>query len=102
MRKLAALLCSLFVAGLLLAPASPAFAGAKTHQLKATVVSIDLEGKSITVTDEKGEQKTAPVLGKAVDSLKTLKAGDKVTLTCSDKDTGEHEGVSKIEVAKTS
>lgn len=101
MRKLAVLVCALFVAGLLLAQVSPAWASMKTHQVKATVVSIDLEAHKITIKDEKGEEKTAPVLDKAVESLKKVKVGDHVTLTCTDKENGEHEGVSKIEVAKS-
>lgn len=97
MRNLAAVVCALFVAGLILGVATPAVAGGKTHTLKATVVSIDVEGHKITIKDEKGEEKTAPVLDKAMESLKTLKAGDKVTLTCADKENGEHEGVEAIQ-----
>jgi beta-lactam-binding protein with PASTA domain len=99
MRKLAALLCAVSVAGLLLAPMAPAWAAGKTHQMKATVVSVNLEAKLITIKDEKGEEKTAPVLDKAVEALKTVRAGDKVTVTCSDNEKGEHEGVSEIKVA---
>jgi hypothetical protein len=96
MRNLAAVMCALFVAGLILGVSSPAVAAGKTHQMKATVVSIDVEHNQITITDEKGEQKTAPVMDKAVEELKTLKAGDKVTLTCQDNEKGEHEGVTAI------
>ncbi len=96
MRNLAAVMCALFVAGLILGVSSPAVAAGKTHQVKATVVSVDLEHNQITITDEKGEQKTAPVMDKAVEELKTVKAGDKVTLTCQDNDKGEHEGVTAI------
>jgi len=96
MKRLAAVLCAVFVAALILSVASPAIAAGKTHQVKATVVSIDMEGKTITIKDEKGEEKTAPVMDKAVAELKTIKAGDKVTLTCHDNDKGEHEGVTAI------
>ena len=96
MKKLAAVVCAVFVAALVLGVVSPALAAGKTHQVKATVVSIDMEGKTITIKDEKGEQKTAPVMDKAVYELKNFKAGDKVTLTCHDNEKGEHEGVTDI------
>ena len=96
MRNLAAMVCVLFVASLILGVATPAFAAAKTHQMKATVVSIDVENSKITIKDEKGEEKTAPVMDKAVEELKNLKAGDKVTLTCTDNEQGEHQGVTAI------
>jgi len=96
MKKIAAVVCAVFVAALILGVASPAIAAGKTHQVKATVVSIDTEGKTITIKDEKGEEKTAPVMDKAVAELKNIKAGDKVTLTCHDNEKGEHEGVTAI------
>lgn len=100
MKKHALLFCAVFVALAILAQVTPALAGAKTHEMTATVVSVNLEGKMITIKDEKGEEKTAPVIGKAVAELKTVHAGDKVTLTCQDKENGEHEGVSAIKVEK--
>ena len=96
MRKLAFVVCAVFVVGLILGVVNPAVAAGKTHQMKATVVSIDTENSKITVKDEKGEEKTAPVMDKAVAELKNLKAGDKVTLTCTDNEKGEHEGVTAI------
>jgi len=68
----------------------------KTHDEKAEVVSVDTAAKTITIKDEKGESHTAPLLGKALDEAKSLKAGDKVSVTCKDKETGEHEGVTAI------
>jgi hypothetical protein len=59
-----------------------------------------MEAKTVTIKDDKGEPKTAPVMGKAIESLKTLKAGDMVTLTCQDNEKGEHEGVTAIKMAK--
>ena len=81
-----------------LAAAVPAaWAGAgKTHESKAEVVSIDETAKTITLKDDKGENHTAPLLGKAVDEAKHLKAGDKVKATCQDNDKGEHEGVTAL------
>ena len=96
MRNLAAVMCALFVAGLILGVATPAMAGGKTHQVKATVVAVDAEHNQITIKDETGAEKTAPVMDKAVEELKNLKACDKVTLTCKDNEAGEHEGVTAI------
>jgi hypothetical protein len=75
-------------------------AGTKTHVVAAEVVSADATAKTITVKDEKGQTETVPVLGKAVDSLKTVKAGEKVNLTCEDNAKGEHTGIIAIKAAK--
>ena len=99
MRRVAWLVCLLFVVGVVMGNLAPVFAGEKTHEMKAQVVSVDLEGKKLTIKDEKGENKTAPVMGKAIDSLKTLKAGDWVVLTCMDNEKGEHQGISEIKMA---
>ena len=101
MRKVASLVCALFVAGLVLAQLTPALAAGKTHQLTATIVSVDMEKKTITIKDDKGEERTAPVLDKAVASLKNIHAGEKVNITCKDNDKGEHMGVTAIEAAKS-
>lgn len=100
MRKMTALVCAVFVVALVLAQVNLVSAAGKTHDLTATVVSIDIEKKTITIKDEKGEEKTAPVLDKAMDSLKNVHAGDKVKITCQDTDKGDHEGVSAIKVEK--
>jgi len=100
MKNMALWVCMLFVASLVIGPVTHVLAAGKTHQTTAEVVSVDVEGKMLTIKDEKGETKTAPVLDKAVEKLKTLKAGDKVTLTCKDNDKGEHEGITDITVAK--
>ncbi len=100
MKKLALLVCTVFVAALVVAQVSPLLAAAKTHNLTAEVVSVDIEGKTLTIKDDKGETKTAAVLGKAVDSLKSLKAGEMVRLTCQDNEKGEHQGISAIKIEK--
>ena len=100
MRKMTALLCAVFVVAAALAQIGVASAAGKTHDLTATVVSIDMEKKTITIKDEKGEEKTAPVLDKAVGSLKSVHAGDKVKITCQDTEKGEHQGVTAIKVEK--
>jgi len=100
MKTPAVKVCALVVAALILASVAPLLAAGKTHEMKGEVVSVDLTGKMLTFKDEKGENKTAPVLGNAADMLKTLKAGDKITLTCQDNEKGEHQGISAIKMAK--
>jgi uncharacterized protein (DUF58 family) len=103
MKKLAALLS---VAALVIATAPQAFAKApahahpamagKSHEVQAEVVSADPAKSTLTIKGEKDENKTVPVDKKAVASLKTVKAGDKVTLTCWDNAKGEHVKVTAI------
>lgn len=88
----------LVMMALVVAPLGMTWAGEgkKTHELTATIVSMDEKAHTITFTTETGEQKTAPVMGKAIAEMKSLKAGAQVKLTCTDKATGEHEGVTDI------
>jgi hypothetical protein len=92
--------CALFVAALLLAQATPLLAAAKTHEMKGEIISVDATGMKITFKDEKGAEHTAPVMGKALESFKGLQPGQKVKLTCSDNEKGEHQGISEIKVIK--
>ena len=57
---------------------------------------IDVKAKTISLKDAQGESHTAPLMGKAVDEAKHLKAGDKVTATCQDNEKGEHQGVTAL------
>ena len=100
MRKLLLLVVAAFVVASVSAHRSPVLAAGKTHDMAGTVVSVDPEGKKITFKDDTGTSITAPVLDSAVGTLKTLKAGEKVTLTCQDNEKGDHEGVSAIKIAK--
>ncbi|HEV8119945.1 MAG TPA: hypothetical protein VGQ67_03020 [Candidatus Polarisedimenticolia bacterium] len=93
---------ALVLAMTLLVQATPAVAAGKTHDLTGTVVSTDAAGKKITFKDDSGTSMTVPVLDKAVGTLKTLKPGEKVVLTCQDNEKGDHEGISAIKVAKAS
>ena len=105
MRKFALLLPLLLVAGVASAQTtarkkakSPAPA-VKTHVVEAEVVSADATAKTLTI---KGDpNKTVAVDASAVGSLKALKAGEKVKLTCRDSATGEHEAVTHITVEKS-
>ena len=106
MKKLALLACALFVvagvaaASQATAPAAPVTkaAVAKTHVVEAEVVSADATAKTLTI---KGDpNKTMPVDTAAAAHLKTLKAGEKVKLTCRDNDMGEHQAITHITVEK--
>ena len=76
------------------APAHAAMAG-KTHEIQAEVVSADTAKSTLTVKGDTAN-KTLPVDKKAAASLKTVKAGDKVTLTCWDNAKGEHVKITAI------
>jgi hypothetical protein len=117
MKKFALMLSLVFAAGVAVAdqtqkadaakPAAKAAASeksanaapAKTHDVTAEVVSVDAAKNTITIKGEK-ENKTAPVDAKASAVLKTVKPGDKVTLTCWDNAKGEHVKVIAIAPAK--
>jgi ribosomal protein L6P/L9E len=105
-KKLVVLLSSLLLAGAAFAAPKPAAKSApakpamhKTHVVEAEVVSVDAAGKTITVKGEQGET-TSKVEGHAVAQLKSLKAGEKVKLTCRDNAKGEHEAITHITVEK--
>lgn len=78
---------------------APAKAATKTHVVEGEVVSADAAAKTLTVKVA-GEDKTVPVHGKAAAHLASLKAGEKVSLTCVDNAAGEHQYISAIKVEK--
>lgn len=86
--------------GLAVALAAPVAAQGKAHEYTAEVVSMDLAGEVLTIKEDAGEKRTVPVLQPALEDLKTVNAGDKVTLTCQDDEKGEHQGVIAIKLAK--
>lgn len=107
MKKLTLLLSFVLAAGVASAaskkapsagPATAATTG-KTHQVSAEVVSADMTKHTITIKADDGTEKTAPVEGKALAALKSVKPGEKVTLTCRDNAQGEHQAVTAIHPA---
>src|SRR5262245_48655727 len=102
MKALVLTIAVLFATGLILAsPASaPTEKMGKTHDMTAEFVSADAKAKTITIKDDKGESKTVPAMGKALEKMTSFKAGDKVKLTCQDNDKGEHQGITDIAAAK--
>jgi hypothetical protein len=109
MKKLALMACALLVvAGVASAAgtAAPSTKAAstkapamKTHVIEAEVVSADNAARTLTVKTDKGDS-TVKVEGAAATHLKTLKAGEKVKLTCRDNAMGEHEAITHITVEK--
>jgi hypothetical protein len=68
---------------------------ARTHDVTAEVVAVDAEKKTITIKGDQ-ENTTAPVEGKAIAALKTVKPGAKYVLTCRDDEQGAHKAVTAI------
>jgi len=99
MTRVAVLMVAVLMVGMLLIQVAPAVAIGKTHDVKGTVVAVNVEGKTITFKDDSGASVTAPVLDPAAGSLKNVKAGEYVTLTCQDNEKGEHEGITRIQAA---
>lgn len=105
MRKLSQLFSLLVILALVGAPMSATWAGSsavKKHDMTVTVVSVDSEAKTMTFKTDTGEEKTAPVTGQAINKIKSVKSGETITITCTDKETGEHEGISDIKMPKES
>ena len=117
MKKFALLISLVFVAGVAMAQDKPAEApkapaasaekhaekaadkaAMKTHDVNAEFVSFDAAKKMVTIKTETGEA-SAPVEGKAVAQVKSLKAGDKVVVTCKDSAEGKHEAAIAIKLA---
>jgi len=79
----------------------PADANARSyHEATYTVVSVDVEGHSITLSDENGEEFVSVVWGHALDKLADLTYGARVAITCQDNAKGEHEGIVDIVVVE--
>lgn len=103
MKTLLRLFTVLAVVALVAAPLSPVFAaagGKKTHDVEVTVVSVNPDGKTMTIKGPDGAEKTVPVTGNAISKLKSVQPGQTVTVTCTDKETGEHESISDIKMEK--
>src|SRR5436309_10555672 len=101
MKRAAILLCAILAVGLVFAGMEKEQKSmGKSHKMTVELVSVDMEAKTITVKDEKGETQTAPLLGKTIEAVKNYKVGDKLVVTCQDNEKGEHQGVTHIEAVK--
>jgi hypothetical protein len=106
MKKLALLLSVVLAAGVASAAQARPHAAkhvakasaVKTHDVTAEVVAVDAEKKTITIKGEP-DNTTAPVEGKAIAALKTVKPGAKYVLTCRDDEHGAHQAVTAIHKA---
>jgi hypothetical protein len=77
-------------------------AAAKTvapADIMGEVVSVDAAKKTVSFKNEKGENVTWPVEGAAIDSLKTLKAGEKVVISYAVDATGAPKAITSIKAA---
>lgn len=90
------ILCALAVVAVV--ASTLALAGGKSHDVTGEIVSVDVAKKMLTFKTAEGKDVTAPILPEAMESIKTVKAGDQVTLTCADDDAGNHKGVSAVKV----
>jgi Cu/Ag efflux protein CusF len=72
-----------------------------SHSVKGEVVSVDAEKHTISFKNDKGEDLTWPAEGTAQTSLKSLKPGEKVTITYRVNEKGEPQAATKIAAVKT-
>lgn len=73
----------------------------KTQDLTVQVVSTDVQTMTITFKDNEGRDLTVPVMKSALESLKKVKAGDRVVVTTQDNESGQHESIIAIRPAKS-
>jgi hypothetical protein len=97
MRKV---LCSVLVLVMAAVAGAALLAEGKTHDVTAEVVSVDAQGKTLTIKGEDGSNMTVKVTGNAIKSLETVKPGQRVVLTCKDNEKGEHQSVTEIKPAQ--
>lgn len=91
------MMVSLLACGLLVLPAiSGEMAKGKTHDVTAELVKYDAKAMTVTFKTESGEEKTAPVLEKAMSAFAKIEPGTMVVLTCQDNAKGEHEAVAMV------
>ncbi len=101
MKVFASGLLVLLVLGLAV-QAAPARSQDKTREIKAQIVSVDVDKHTVTYkVDGEDEPATSPAVGKALENLKDLKAGDKVMLICQDGQDGQPESIIEIKPLKS-
>jgi hypothetical protein len=80
--------------------AASAGEAAKTHQIVAKVVAIDLQANSIRIHVDAGPSQSFPVVGKAIEHLDEIAVGGMFKLTVQDADGEAKEAVIAIKPAK--
>jgi hypothetical protein len=86
------LIAALALTALILTPMSVALAndaksdaaGKKSHDIYATVVSVDPDAKTLTFRGPDGNEQSGEVKGDAVNKLRDLRPGQQVTLVVQD------------------
>jgi hypothetical protein len=68
----------------------------KATEVVGEIVSADVAKKTLTFKNEKGESVTWPAEGKALESLKLAKAGEKVTIAYRANEKGEPQAATEI------
>ena len=81
-------------------PAAAAAGTFKYHDVAATFVSADTKANTFTIKFDDGSTSSGPAEGDAVKALGTLKAGDKVSVTCKDGADGKHISATAIKVVR--
>lgn len=112
MKKFALLFSLLFVATVASAAPAKSAHHSKSHdaakvaakagagvETAGEVVSVDAAKKTVTFKNDKGETLTWPAEGAAVDSLRTLKAGEKVAITYSVDAAGAPKAIIAVKAA---
>jgi len=66
------------------------------NEVTGEVVALDTVKKTITFKSEMGVEKTRPAEGAAADTLKDLKTGDKVTISCAVDEKGQPKSATRI------
>jgi hypothetical protein len=69
---------------------------AQKNEVTGEVVALDTVKKTITFKSEMGVEKTLPAEGSAADTLKDLKTGDKVTISCAIDEKGQPKAATRI------
>ena len=75
-------------------------AGHKVHDVTATFVSADPKTNQFKVKLDDGSTSTGLAEGEAAKSLASLKAGDKIAVTCKDDEAGKHISATSIRALK--
>ena len=100
LRRASIVMAGLLVLGLVALPALSGEAKGKTHEVTVELVKYDATAKTVTFKTEDGEEKTAPVMDKAMKAFESIQPGTKVVLTCQDNEAGEHQAVTMVKPAK--
>lgn len=89
-----------FAMALVTLPLAAMAGGFQYHDVTATFVSADTKSNNFVIRFDDGSTSSGMAEGSAAKMLGSLKAGDKVSVTCKDNDKGEHLSATAIKVLK--